>query len=116
MARNMAANFERSMDRAKKCHEMELANAIETLIQESRKGLQEAKAKHTRSLRIAKDRMQIVVNQAAKDKIELQAEIVQIRDNIKNVKDKMAVAINAAPEVPALASRGSENTLVQSET
>ncbi|KAI7824216.1 hypothetical protein BX661DRAFT_206741 [Kickxella alabastrina] len=116
MARNMAANFERSMDRAKKCHEMELANTIETLTQESRKGLQEAKAKHTRGLQVAKDRMQMVVDQAAKDKIELQAEIVQIRDNIKNVKDKMAVAVNSAPEVPALASRGSENTLVQSET
>ncbi|KAJ1899746.1 hypothetical protein LPJ66_001919 [Kickxella alabastrina] len=112
----MAANLERSMDRAKKCHKMELADAVESLTQESHKALQEAEANHARGLQVAKDWVQMVVNQAAKDKIELQAEVIQIRDNIKNVKDKMAVAVNADPEAPALASNGSANTLVQSET
>ncbi|KAJ1897729.1 hypothetical protein LPJ66_003194 [Kickxella alabastrina] len=116
MARNMAANLERSMDRTNKRHEMELADSVKTLTQESRKALQEAEASHARGLHVAKDWVQIVVNQAAKDKIEFQGEIIQIRDNIKNVKDKVAVAVNADPEVPALASNGSANTLVQSET
>ncbi|KAJ1895374.1 hypothetical protein LPJ66_004627 [Kickxella alabastrina] len=104
MARNMAANLERSMDRNKKCHEMEPADAVKTLTQESRKGLQEAEANYARGL------------QVTKDKIELQDEIIQIRDNVKNVKEKMSVAVNADLEVPALASNESANTLVQSET
>ncbi|KAJ1941217.1 hypothetical protein GGF37_003645, partial [Kickxella alabastrina] len=71
MVRNIAANLERSMDRAKKRHEMELADAVKTFTQESRKALQEAEANHARGLQVAKNRVQIVVNQAAKDKIEL---------------------------------------------
>ncbi|KAJ1945162.1 hypothetical protein GGF37_001834 [Kickxella alabastrina] len=110
MARNMAANFKRSMDRAKKCHKMELADAVENLTQKSCKALHEAEANHARGLQVAEDQIR------TKDKLELQAEIIQIRDNIKNVKDKMAVAVNADPKVPALALNGSANTLVQSET
>ncbi|KAI7830887.1 hypothetical protein BX661DRAFT_90196 [Kickxella alabastrina] len=54
MVRNIAANLERSMDRAKKRHEMELADSVKTLTQESRKALQEAEANHARGLQVAK--------------------------------------------------------------
>ncbi|KAI7826342.1 hypothetical protein BX661DRAFT_183821 [Kickxella alabastrina] len=94
---------------------MELADAVENLTQKSARPCMRPKLTTQEACRSPRIRFG-VVDQAAKDKLELQAEIIQIRDNIKNVKDKMAVAVNADPKVPALALNGSANTLVQSET
>ncbi|KAJ1941800.1 hypothetical protein GGF37_003390 [Kickxella alabastrina] len=116
MARAEATYFRYALDSAKMQHSKAMVHAVVELINNAGKALQEAKANHAKCLEVVEDQVRRVVDQAAKDKLELQAEIIQIRDNIDGVKDKMAAAVHGALEAFALALNGSAATLIQPET
>ncbi|KAJ1893306.1 hypothetical protein LPJ66_005837 [Kickxella alabastrina] len=66
-----AAHFKYALDAAKMQHSKAMVHAVVELINNAGKALQEAKANHAKCLEVAENQMRRVVDQAAKDKLEL---------------------------------------------